>query len=82
MPVKAHDGRIVLELTSCGLEDSLDEMLDDLAGVQFRVLRDQGLDVHAGGVALEHTVSDEDQPVAWRKRQRLHLVFVLAEPER
>ena len=49
-------------------------MLHRLAGVHVHACGQDGGDVHARGVAPEHSVGDEDQPVANLQWQRLHPV--------
>ena len=64
------------------LEDGLDEVLHRFARMHLRARRDHGLDVDAGGVALEHAVGEEHQPVTGLERQRLHAVLVAAARSR
>jgi hypothetical protein len=56
------------------LQDRLGEVLNRLAGMHIDARGQDGGDVQARGVALQHAVGDEDQPVADLQRQRLHAV--------
>ncbi len=49
-------------------------MLYGLTSVHAHACRQDGADVHAGGVALQHAVGDEHQPVARLQWQHLHTV--------
>ena len=51
--------------------------------VRLRAGRDHGLDIDAGGVALQHAVGEEQEPVAGLERQALLAVLVARQgPER
>ena len=52
------------------------EVLDRLAGVHVPACGQDRRDVHVRGVAFQHTVGDEHQPVAHLQLQRLHPVAV------
>jgi hypothetical protein len=47
-------------------------MLHRLARMHVCALDQNCGDVHALGIALQHAVGDEHQPVAYLQRQRLH----------
>ena len=53
-------------------------MLHRLAGVHVHGRGEDGGDVHALGVALQHAVGDEHQPVANLQFDRLHAVAASA----
>ena len=55
-------------------EDRLSEVLHRLAGMHVACLGQDRRDVHVRGVALQHAVGDEHQPVAHLQLQRLHPV--------
>jgi hypothetical protein len=61
-------------LTAARLEGRLGEVLYGLASVHAHACGQDSADVNAGGVALQHAVGDEHQPVACLQGQRLHPV--------
>src|SRR4051794_14375113 len=78
VPVKAQRRRVVAQLAVGGVEDDLREMLHGLARVQLATGGEDGCDVDALGVSLEHAVGEEQDPVARLERQRLNAILVAA----
>lgn len=65
VPVEAHYGRIVLSWPPVALRTAWMRCCTASRGCSSPPCSAR-LDVHAGGVALQHAVGDENQPVAWR----------------
>ena len=74
MPIETQRRGVVAELAPACLEDRLGEVLYGLAWVHARAGGQEGSDVQAGGVPLQHAVGDEDQPIVHLQWQRLHPV--------
>ena len=72
VPVEDHDGGVVAEVAAGGVQDRGAERVDDFAGMQVAGLAECGGDVEVRGVAFEHAVGDEDEPVTWHQREPLH----------
>jgi hypothetical protein len=49
------------------VQDRGAECVDDFAGMQVVGLAERGGDVEVRGLAFEHTVGDEDEPVTGRQ---------------
>jgi len=71
VPVEAQGGGVVGEFPAEGVEDSVRQVLDGLAWMQMRALQDERRDVKALGIAFEHPVGQEEQPVAGLQGQFL-----------
>src|SRR5690242_12051192 len=64
VPVEAERGRVIDEVPAgCG-EDGLREVLYCLPRVEVGAAGDHGCDVDVAGVALQHAVGEEEQPVS------------------
>ena len=64
VPVHAQDCCVVGQVVAGLLEDSVGECSDRFTRVQCSGLDDRCGEVDAGGVAFEHAVGEEHQPVA------------------
>src|SRR5947209_1493620 len=64
MPIETQRRGVVAELATADFEDSPSEVLHRLTGMHVNAGGQDGADVHERGVALQHPVGDEDQPVA------------------
>ena len=83
MPIETQRRGVVAELATADFEDSPSEVLHRLTGMHVDAGGQDGTDVHKRGVALQHPVGDEDQPVANLQWQRLHPVAPpVPNPER
>jgi hypothetical protein len=83
MPVETQRRGVVAQFAAALLEDGPGEVLHRLAGVHVHAGGQDGGDVHARGVALQHAVGDEHQPVAHLQWQCLHPVAAAGlQPER
>ena len=67
MPVEAASGRVVIERTAGRLEDACMRYCTASGGC-ISAGRDHGLDVDAGGVALQDAVGEEGEAVARLQR--------------
>ena len=83
MPIETQRRGVVAQHAAALLEDRLSEVLHRLARVHVHASGEDGGDVQARGVALQHAVGDEHEPVAHLQRQRLHPVAPSGQqPER
>jgi hypothetical protein len=73
MPIETQRRGVVVQLTLARSTASV-QVLHCLAGVHVHARGQDGGDVHVRGVALQHAVGDEHQPVAHLQLQRLHAV--------
>ena len=74
MPVETQSCGVVAEIAAACPKDCLGEVLHRLASMHMRACAQDGSDVHTRGVALQHAVGDEHQPVSYLQLQRLHPV--------
>lgn len=78
VPVKAQRCGVVAKLAVGGVEDDLGQMLHGFARVQLAISGEDGCDVDALSVSLEHAVSVEQNSVPRLQLQRLYAVVVAA----
>jgi hypothetical protein len=70
-PVEDHDGGVVAEVAAGGAQDRRAECVDQLAGMQVAGVAEGVGDVEVAGVAFQHAVGDEDDPITRLQRKCL-----------
>src|SRR3954453_6660742 len=78
VPVKAQRCGVVAELAVGGIEDDLGQMLHGFARVQLAISGEDGGDVDALSVSLEHAVGEKQNSVLRQQRHRLYAILVTA----